>query len=136
MFQVGLGVGNCAATHLRVSSHGFAARFQARFSSSTKKGWLADHTDKLKLVLKEYGKIAVVFHASVWVATFGASYTCVRMGLDVRHFKIPLINLEDIDPDASSLFLAYLVTTATGPLRGGATIVMSPWIARMLRKRP
>ncbi|KAF0715404.1 Aste57867_3381 [Aphanomyces stellatus] len=90
--------------------------------------------------MKNYGKIALVFHGSLFATTLGATYTCVRLGMDVRHIKIPFVNLENIDPDAGSFLLAYLVTLATarfvGPLRGGITIVTTPWIARLLKRKP
>ncbi|RLO09008.1 hypothetical protein DYB28_002426 [Aphanomyces astaci] len=85
-----------------------------RHISSGGKGWLAQHGEKLKQVTKEYGKVAVVFHSSVFIATLGAAYTSIRMGVDIRHVKVPFVNLEDVDPDAGSFFLAYLVTLATG----------------------
>ncbi|RHZ08692.1 hypothetical protein DYB31_000158 [Aphanomyces astaci] len=84
-----------------------------RHISSGGKGWLAQHGEKLKQVTKEYGKVAVVFHSSVFIAALGAAYTSIRMGVDIRHVKVPFVNLEDVDPDAGSFFLAYLVTLAT-----------------------
>ncbi|ETV95665.1 hypothetical protein H310_11084 [Aphanomyces invadans] len=96
--------------------------------------WFSQHGEKLKQVTKEYGQVAVVFHSTVFLATLGSAYASIRMGVDIRHVKVPFINLEDINPDAGSFLLAYLATLATGPLRGGITIVSTPWIARMLRK--
>lgn len=31
--------------------------------------------------------------------------------------------------------VAYALTTATGPVRGAITLAVTPWIARVIRKR-
>ncbi|OQS07392.1 hypothetical protein THRCLA_00588 [Thraustotheca clavata] len=96
---------------------------------------LRKHTAKLKDVMKQYGKVAVVVHSTVFVSTLGVAFTCIESGIDIRHVKIPFVDMSKIDPNAGTFLLAYLATVATGPLRGGLTIAITPWIARIVRKR-
>ncbi|OQR96247.1 hypothetical protein ACHHYP_16547 [Achlya hypogyna] len=95
----------------------------------------AKHTAKLKDVMKQYGKVAVVVHSSVFLTTLGAAYTAIEYGIDIRQIHVPFVDMSKIDPNAGTLLLAYLATVATGPLRGGLTIAVTPWIARFIRKR-
>ncbi|EQC26965.1 hypothetical protein SDRG_15181 [Saprolegnia diclina VS20] len=85
--------------------------------------------------MKQYGKVAVVVHSSVFVTTLGVAFSAIEYGIDIREAHIPFVDMSKIDPNAGTLLLAYLATVATGPVRGGLTIAVTPWIARFLRKR-
>ncbi|KAJ0401032.1 hypothetical protein P43SY_009912 [Pythium insidiosum] len=93
--------------------------------------------DKVKHVLRTYGRTALAFHASLFVTTLSGSYAAIRYGLDIQTYlkKVPFIDLSKMDPDAGSLMLAYVSTLATGPARGALTIGVSPLLARWLARR-
>ncbi|TMW60396.1 hypothetical protein Poli38472_000438 [Pythium oligandrum] len=92
---------------------------------------------QVKHVLKTYGRTALLFHSSLFVATLSGAYGAIRYGVDIEKFldKIPFVDLSKADPNASSLMLAYVSTLATGPARGALTIGVSPVLARWLAKR-
>lgn len=71
---------------------------------------------QLRVVMKKYGKIAAAFHASMFAATFGASYGVIRSGVDVETFldRIPMVDARKVDASAGSLACAYIATLATG----------------------
>jgi hypothetical protein len=69
---------------------------------------------RLKEVIKEYGKVAAIFHTSVFCTTLGISYSCIQFGMNIREAKIPFVDMSKIDPNAGTFLLSYLATVATG----------------------
>lgn len=72
--------------------------------------------DKVKHVLKTYGRTALLFHTSVFATTFSGSYAAIRYGVDLRNVveRVPFVDLSKMDPEAGTLALAYVSTLATG----------------------
>ncbi|TDH65987.1 hypothetical protein CCR75_004885 [Bremia lactucae] len=91
---------------------------------------------RAKEVFKRYGRTAFFFHSTVFVSTLAGSYTAINQGVDIQAVaqRVPYVNLASINPESSTLALAYLSTLATGPARGALTIVASPILARLLAR--
>ncbi|CEG36457.1 Predicted membrane protein [Plasmopara halstedii] len=91
---------------------------------------------RVKNVFKRYGRTAFFFHSAVFTSTLVGSYAAINQGVDLQAVakRVPFIDLSSMDPDASTLALAYLSTVATGPVRGALTIAASPILARLLTR--
>lgn len=87
----------------------------------------------LKRLMKEYGPVAVTFHASVFLATLGSCYSLIDYGLDVPSLvkNVPLIADNLPHPSAGNLALAWGLTTVTGPFRGIMTVTLTPRVAKL-----
>ena len=79
---------------------------------------------KLQQIFKKYGKTAFCLHSCVYATTLSCVFGGLSCGLDVPYWinKIPFIDLSRIDPLASTAVVSFLLTAATGPLRGILTI--------------
>jgi hypothetical protein len=79
--------------------------------------------ERLKALLNEYGPIA----AATYFAIFG---------LVLAGFAIAIhagVKVESAAGSAGTLMAAYVATQLTKPLRIGATLLLTPLIARVLR---
>ncbi|DAZ93749.1 TPA: hypothetical protein N0F65_007375 [Lagenidium giganteum] len=93
---------------------------------------------RVKQVLKQYGKVALVFHSSVFVSTFAATYGAIHYGVDVRKQldRVPFVDASRIDPEAGTVAIAYLATIATAPGRRlFATVARKPVVAGKVSPR-
>ena len=99
-------------------------------STETKKKMSAT---ELKRLMKEYGPVAVSFHASVFLTTLGGFFSLVDYGLDVaslvKNFPVIANNLPH--KSAGNLALAWALTTVTGPVRGLMTVTLTPHVAKL-----
>lgn len=88
---------------------------------------------ELKRLMREYGPVAVTFHASVFFATLGGFYGLIDYGLDVTSLVqgFPVIANNLPNPSAGNLAVAWGVTTLTGPFRGVMTVTLTPRVARL-----
>ncbi|KAF1329696.1 Methionine aminopeptidase, type i, partial [Globisporangium splendens] len=75
----------------------------------------AEMKDKVKHVLKTYGRTALLFHSTVFVTTFSGSYAAIHRGVDLRHVmeRVPFVDLSKMDPEAGTLALAPNTRKAT-----------------------
>lgn len=92
----------------------------------------------LRRFLKKYGRVAVTFHISVFLATLGTCYSVVDYGgLDIPALVKDFPLLADNLPPASAgnLAIAYGMTSAVGPPRAVLTITLTPRIARFFSGR-
>lgn len=87
----------------------------------------------LKRFLKKYGRVAVTFHVSVFLATLGTCYSVVDYGgLDIPALvkNVPLL-ADNLPPaSAGNLAIAYGMTSAVGPPRAVLTVTLTPRIAK------
>ena len=104
---------------------------------------------KLKATFAQYGKVAVLFHSSVWMSTLTSTLVGLRAGVDLQAAMSAVPFVEDAVRQLSAatgvgeaggeagalLTTAYLITTATGPLRGVLTVTATPAIAASLDRR-
>jgi hypothetical protein len=81
---------------------------------------------RFKQVQKEYGKIAIGTYLVIFVAVLGGFAVAIKMGYAV----------EGASGTTGVLFGAWLATKLTQPFRVAATIGLTPFVARVLRKTP
>lgn len=99
-------------------------------STETKKKMSAEG---LKRLMKEYGPVAVSFHATVFLTTLGGFFSLVDYGLDVASLvkNVPVIANNLPHKSAGNLALAWALTTVTGPVRGVMTVTLTPRVAKL-----
>jgi hypothetical protein len=82
---------------------------------------------RLERLFSDYGSVAVVTYFGIFFCTWGGFAAAIALGVEV----------EGAAAGASTLFGAWLATKVTQPIRIGATIVATPFAARMWhRVRP
>lgn len=80
--------------------------------------------DKLKDMLAEYGATALVVYLVIFACTLLGFAAAIRAGVDV----------DSAGETAGLWFGAWLATKATQPLRIGATLLLTPIVATVIRK--
>ena len=81
--------------------------------------------ERLKGLLSEYGSVALWTYFAIFGLVFVGFAIAIRLG-----FEAP-----SVSGQAGLLAAAYVATKVTQPLRIGATIVLTPLLAHLLRKR-
>eukprot|EP00644_Phytophthora_capsici_P003900 jgi/Phyca11/108295/e_gw1.15.106.1 len=91
-------------------------------------------SSRVKQVFQRYGRTALLFHSTVFMATLTGSYVAIQQGADIQPLakRVPFVDLTNIDHDTGSFALAYISAIATGPVRCALTITASPVLARFL----
>ena len=94
---------------------------------------------KMKLLVKQYGTIAVVFHVTVALAWLGATYALVDYGLDlvslVSKLGLATEGLEaKIAGGASTFVVAYAIHKCFALVRLSITAACVPLIVKYFRK--
>ena len=80
---------------------------------------------RLKTLFAEYGRIALWTYLALFVLVFGAFALAISLGFEI----------ESAQGSAGLLGASYLATKVTQPLRIGATLLVTPLLARLLRRR-
>lgn len=91
---------------------------------------------RFKFVVVQYGKVAVLFHASGLVTSIGISYTVITYGMGGIEPVMVLLPdwLRSQVPDgAGTLAVAFLLAECTAPPRYALTVVVAPLIGERLR---
>lgn len=78
----------------------------------------------LKNILAEYGVIAVVLYLLIFTLVLFGSWVAISAGWAPT----------SVAGKAGTFTAAYIVTKITQPLRIGATVVLTPFIARLWEK--
>ena len=93
-------------------------------------------TQRLKLLLKEYGPLAMGLYLTIGFISMGTCYSIIRVGVNVEGM-LNYFGMEVSKKTAgfSMLAVSYLMHKLLLPLRIGLTIGGVPVIARYLRKR-
>jgi len=89
---------------------------------------------RFKRVLAEYGRVALLFHATTATSMFGICYAALALGdaeLVMRH--MPQAVADSISPELGNIALAFIMTECTGLPRCATTIVVAPLIAEKIR---
>jgi hypothetical protein len=86
--------------------------------------WFKQTMARWDQVKAEYGKIAIWTYLTLWVLVLGAFFLAIKSGVDV----------DGAGEASSALFGAWLAAKVTQPVRIAATIVLTPMVAKMLRK--
>ena len=88
-------------------------------------GIYADMTARWKALAAEYGAIAVFVYFSIFFSVWGGFAAAIGLGFDVS----------SAGGNAGTWTAAYLATKVTQPLRIGATLFLTPLLARFLRRK-
>lgn len=80
--------------------------------------------DRLKNLFAEYGGVAIWVFAVLWVGTLGSLYLAVKFGWKP----------ESAAGEAGTFGAAYVALRLTLPLRIGATIMLTPIVAKVLER--
>jgi hypothetical protein len=78
----------------------------------------------LKGVLAEYGPVALVVYLAIFAATLAGFAIAIGMGFQPR----------GVAGGLGTLTAAYIATKVTQPLRIGATLVLTPFVARAIAR--
>lgn len=81
-------------------------------------------SEKLKALLADFGAYALVIYLVIFAATLLGFAAAIRAGFEV----------EGTGETAGLWFAAWLATKATQPLRIGATLVLAPLVAGLVRR--
>ena len=87
--------------------------------------WFKQTMARLDQVKAEYGKIAIWTYMTLWVLVLSTFFLAIKMGVEI----------EGAGEASSALFGAWVAAKVTQPFRIAATIVLTPMVAKMLRKR-
>jgi len=96
------------------------------------------YVDKLKYILKEYGKIGIVTHISLSLSFYGIFYFLIsRKFIDPKKYlkKIGYKDSSNKVETAGDMLLAYILYKATMLLRLPLTIALVPIVAKILRRK-
>lgn len=80
--------------------------------------------DRLKTLLEEYGKVAVVVYFAIFAAVLGGFAIAIRLGVEV----------DSAVGTAGTLGAAWVATKLTQPLRILATLVLTPLVAKLVHQ--
>ena len=80
--------------------------------------------DKLKLLLEEYGRVAIWTYVVIWLLVLAGFAVAISAGFGVKSGQAGL----------GVLGAAWVATKLTQPLRIAGTLVLTPAIAAMLKK--
>lgn len=82
--------------------------------------------DKLKLLLAEYGPIAITIYLVLFAAVLVGAYVAIHAGWSPT----------GVVGNAGAWAGAYVVTKLTQPLRIAATVLLTPLVGRLWRRAP
>jgi hypothetical protein len=80
---------------------------------------------RYRALVAEYGAIAIVVYLVIFAVVLGGFAFAIARGADV----------EGVAGGAGTLGAAWLATKVTQPLRIGATALLTPLVAALLRRR-
>lgn len=80
--------------------------------------------DKLKVLLEEYGRIAIGTYLVIWLSVLAGFAIAIASGF----------RTESTSGGAGVLLGAWVATKLTQPLRIAATLALTPLVAAVLRK--
>ncbi len=82
--------------------------------------------DRLQEHIAEYGKLALVIFFSLGILSLTGFYIAIKAGIDVGSNT----------GTAGALAAAWVANKLTMPIRIGATLVLTPLFAKVLRRSP
>lgn len=92
--------------------------------------------ERMKILVRDYGTTAVVFHTIISLTSLGLSYLLVSYGFDVQA-AIAYLGIKQASKVAtgtSTFVLAYGFHKVFAPVRLGITATATPLIVRYLRQ--
>jgi len=86
--------------------------------------WFHDLKDRYQGLIEEFGTVAIATYFAIFFATLFGFYVAINLGVEVQ----------GATAGAGKLVSAYVATKLTQPLRIGATLVLTPPVAAVLRR--
>jgi len=81
--------------------------------------------DRLRSLMVEYGQLVLWVYLAIFVIVFIGFSLAIHLGFDVK----------GASATAGTLAAAYIATKLTTPLRFGATLVLTPLIMKLRRRK-
>jgi hypothetical protein len=78
----------------------------------------------LKNILAEYGAVALVLYLAIFAIVLGSAYFALKAGWAPA----------SATGKASTFVAAYIITKLTQPFRIGATVILTPLVARLYER--
>ena len=88
--------------------------------------WFSETKARWDQVKAEYGKIALFTYLTLWALVLGAYFLAIALGMEV----------EGAGATGSAIVGSWVAAKVTQPARIALTIVLTPMVARVLRKGP
>jgi len=79
---------------------------------------------RLESILAEYGTVAIVVYFTIFFATLASFFVAIRMGW----------RTSSAGGQAGTLAAAWIATKLTQPVRIGATLVLTPLVAKLYER--
>ncbi|KAI4501007.1 hypothetical protein M0802_003810 [Mischocyttarus mexicanus] len=96
--------------------------------------------ERLKMIVRDYGKVVIVFHVAISLASLGFFYTAIVSGIDLMPYveKISYTDnekMKQVLSNSSGFLLAYTIHKLFAPIRLSITCGVTPWLVLYLRKK-
>ncbi len=104
-----------------------------------------ENIGKVKAFFKKYGLAGVIIYFSLYFATLGALYVGISAGYiriaDVEKWIVKLgldkwVDIESLEDkkNATNFAFAWIITKFTEPIRFAATLAITPYIIKLIKK--
>ncbi|XP_014600014.1 PREDICTED: uncharacterized protein LOC106784706 [Polistes canadensis] len=96
--------------------------------------------ERLKIIVRDYGKVVLVFHIAISLASLGFFYTVVVSGINLEPYLETFIDTKNekiiqLMNNSSGFLLAYGIHKLFAPIRLSITCGVTPWLILYLRKK-
>ena len=88
--------------------------------------WWKQNKARFEELQRVYGKVALGTYLVLWIAVLVGFGVAIKLGYTVEGF----------DGTGSILFGSWVAAKVTQPARIAATIVLTPFVAKLLRREP
>ncbi|KYQ89768.1 hypothetical protein DLAC_09737 [Tieghemostelium lacteum] len=93
-------------------------------------------TQKIKFILKRYGKLALIVHFSIYFATLGGFTLLLSAGVDPKEILDFLHLPQTQTTENLGVFaIAFILTKISSLIRTPITIITVPFLARLLKPK-
>ncbi|KAL2741642.1 Transmembrane protein [Vespula maculifrons] len=105
-----------------------------------KKKIIQTRKERFKMIVRDYGKVVIVFHVAISLISLGFLYTAVVSEIDLVPYIEKIYNIDNekvmkVLNDSSGFLLAYTVHKMLAPIRLSITCGVTPWLVSYLRKK-
>lgn len=88
--------------------------------------WWKKNQQKLKDLFEEYGRVAFGTYVALWAAVLVGYAVAIKMG----------VQFDGAAETSGILFAAWVTVKATQPVRIAITVLLTPFVARLLKRAP
>ncbi|KAL2722236.1 Transmembrane protein [Vespula squamosa] len=125
---------------MRYSTNASTPMNTTNSENEIKKKIIQTKKERFKMIVKDYGKVVIVFHVAISLMSLGFFYTAVISGVDLMPYIETIYNVDNekimkILNDSSGFLLAYTIHKMLAPIRLSITCAVTPWLVSYLRKK-